>query len=171
MDRRQVGHVAGAVGDERRFERPPRPVGARVGLGDLDAEERLDEARVAHLRRLAGERRRHLGIEDPRRQAPVTQVDDLEILLGRVDHPQSVGEQQVPERAEVESRELVDAEDGVARRDLDEAEAGGELRRAHELGVERDERGGSHRGDGAWHGVLAVDEQVGDIRGWHNRAV
>jgi hypothetical protein len=102
-------------------------------LGDLDAEERLDEGAVA--------------VEE-----------DLHVLAARVQHLDGplVGEDAL-ERSELAQGDGIDEGDRVAVGDLDQPQAGVEGALAHELGVDAEDVGAPPARAGVGKGVWGVD--------------
>ena len=131
-----MAHVVERVFLLRGGQRAPRPVGARVRLGQVDAEQAAHELRVTHLRRMAGERGGDLRVEH-RLHQPDGREQHLEVLAcGMHDlHDAGRGEQR-HEGGEVRYRQRVDAYGRIAVGDLHQAQLGPVGLFAHELGVE-----------------------------------
>jgi len=172
VDHGQVHHVAGGVVDQFRCQWPEGPVGPRVRLVDVDVQQGLHEAGIAHLRWLAHQRGGDLGVEQGIRQALVAHPGHLHVLLGRVHDPQAAPRaQEVPDGARVHVGQLVHAEYPVAGGDLGEAEARRKLRGADEFRVERDQVFGSNGAARVSEAGLLIDEDFREVEDWHKREV
>src|SRR5690606_39539614 len=93
------------------------------------------------LRGAPGQRRGDLRVDEFGRQHPREPVDDLEILTAAVQHPRQARPREPrKERAEIESRETIDAPHAILGRDLHETKLREVRALANELGIDRDER-------------------------------
>ncbi len=139
MQREQVSHVVGGVGDLRGRERPARPVGACLALVDRMPELPGDELRIADLWRKPQQRRGDLRVEQGAGHRAARLQQHLEVLSrGMQDLQFRAVLQQFVQRREVQADERVDQVAVGFRGDLHEAELRVVGALAHELGVERE---------------------------------
>src|SRR5690606_13857455 len=119
----QEPHVVERVVERRARQRPAAPVRARKAFAELDADEAREQVLKPDLRREAEQARGDLRIDEPRRQAPRSLPDDLEILARAVNEPgRGRAEERAVKRLEVEGCQAVDGCDRVRGRELHEAE-------------------------------------------------
>src|SRR6185503_18523334 len=131
----QVTHVVRSVGKLLGRQRTARPVGARMSLRELDAEDLPDELRVADLRREAEEGGSLLRVECRRERRAGQRQQRLDVLARRVQQLRATVVRQLPrERAAVRDRKRVDEDNLAADRGLDQAELREVGALANELG-------------------------------------
>ena len=134
-DLEQVGDVGRGVLELARLERPAQPVGEPVGLGQPQAELALvqrGQRRRGHAEEAGGD----LGVEQALRDGAAGEVEDLEVLVGGVQHRERVAVEDLGERREVD-RERVDQDQAAVPGELHQRDLRVVGALAVELGVER----------------------------------
>ena len=136
----QMQHVFGGVAHLQFGQWPLQPVRAGFSLGQLDIEQRLHQARVAHGEAEIEITGRQLRIEQRRRQAAGQAQEDLQVFTTRMQHLDHAWRfEQRSKRSPVADTQGVDQVGAVASADLQQPGDRVEGVDAHELGVQGDE--------------------------------
>ena len=130
----QVGDVAHGVGELAFGHRPLQPVREPVGLGQGDAQHRVDQP-AERRGRHAEEPGHDLGVEHGGRDRAAGGHEHVEILRGRVRHGDTGPAEHLGQRRRVDG-ERVDERHLVGPGDLDERQVGDVGPLGVELGVE-----------------------------------
>ena len=137
VDAGQVADIILGVFDLPGRERPLQPVGAALGLVQLDIEDLPDQVGVADLIPQAQHRGGDLGVEQRLRQLIEKLLEDLQILAGGVKY---LGDGPVLEEpldgAQIIDGQRIDAGGDILVADLDQRQPGVVGALAHELGVD-----------------------------------
>ncbi len=153
-------------------QRAPRPVRPRLRFLYCNAEELFDRCRIADLRWQTDEAAGDLRIEHGCDPVAAHRVEDLQVLTGRMhDLGCRARLEMRPEVIEPDIGHGVDHESRAARRYLQQAKLCPVRSRAHELGVDPQQRSIAERRyriverPGGHYGVMLREP------GWHKRTV
>ncbi len=136
--------VGDGIFDLARIQWSSAPVGKARPFVELDAEPAVDEIGIANLFGLADRHRRDLGIEQRMRRRAGHLADNLEVLTTGMDDLEDilVPGQQIHQRRQIDVLgERIDRGGLVFIGDLNKAQDRPIGAFAHELGIDRDERG------------------------------
>jgi len=139
----QMGDVRQGVGDLPFAERPAAPVGKPARLVDLGFGKTCRERFVGGRFAMAADHRGDLRVEQGSRHLLEAQVEDLEVLPGRVKDLENLGvEHQLVQRGEVDALgQRVDRGRVFGAGDLGQAELGPVGPLTHELGIDGNKLG------------------------------
>jgi len=145
ISRAEMGHVAQRILQLSLGQGAVRPVREARGFVDASAGQFAGQRLVADRVAEAADHRRDLGIDDRGRDVAGLMKEDLDVLPRGVEYLEDIRiDHQRVERREVHAgRHGVDHRRLFGTRHLHEAENRPEGPIAHELGIDRDERGAS----------------------------
>ena len=136
--RQQISHVIERVLDLLVRQRPLRPVGARVCLGEFDFEQPSREFAIADLRRKAGQRSGHLRVEHAADRSDGGQQHFQILARGMQYLDAGRSPERRCQRRNALEGDRIDAHGTTRPADLHEAELSAIGPLAHEFGVERE---------------------------------
>ena len=140
MRRVQKAHVVEGVTDLGFGQRPPQPVGPRLGLVQVDLDQLREQVAQRDRRGEAGETGGDPGVEDAARRHAAGALEDRQVLDGVVQDLGDLGvRQQRSEGCQVDGGGVDQVKVAVGKGELDDPEVGVVGAFPDELGVERDQ--------------------------------
>ncbi len=152
----QVFDIGGRVRALLHSQRPARPVGETVALGESRSEQAFDRRRERRGAE-ADEPRRDLRVEQMRGDATACALEDRQILVGGVGNHATVAAENLAERGGI-NREGVNQRDSARPCELDQREARPIGTLAVKLRVERVARFAANVRNARCERVCSVDE-------------